>query len=44
MRGRRQKKNNQLLSDVTLLDGLFKNTRNLDIEVHLKYDIDRLLP
>ncbi len=31
------------LSDVTLLDGMFKHARDLNIEVLLKYDADRLL-
>lgn len=31
------------LSDVTLLDGPFKHARDLNIEVLLKYDVDRLL-
>lgn len=31
------------LSDVSLLDGLFKDARDLNIEVILKYDVDRLL-
>ncbi|MBV5313338.1 MAG: glycoside hydrolase family 127 protein [Prolixibacteraceae bacterium] len=31
------------LSDVTLLDGSFKQARDLNIEVLLKYDVDRLL-
>src|SRR5512145_855532 len=31
------------LGDVTLLDGPFKNARDLNIEVLLKYDTDRLL-
>jgi len=31
------------LSDVTLLDGPFKNARDLNIKVLLQYDVDRLL-
>jgi len=31
------------LSDVKLLDGPFKHARDLNIEVFLKYDVDRLL-
>lgn len=31
------------LQDVTLLDGPFKHARDLNIEVLLKYDVDRLL-
>ena len=31
------------LSDVTLLDGPFKHARDLNIQVLLKYDVDRLL-
>jgi uncharacterized protein len=31
------------LGDVTLLDGPFKHARDLNIEVLLKYDVDRLL-
>ena len=31
------------LSDVKLLDGPFKHARDLNIEVLLKYDVDRLL-
>ena len=31
------------LSDVTLLDGQFKHAQNLNVEVLLKYDVDRLL-
>jgi len=31
------------LGDVTLLDGPFKQSRDLNIEVLLKYDVDRLL-
>jgi len=31
------------LGDVTLLDGQFKHARDLNIEVLLKYDVDRLL-
>jgi DUF1680 family protein len=31
------------LEDVTLLEGLFKHARDLNIEVLLKYDVDRLL-
>ncbi|MBN2009850.1 glycoside hydrolase family 127 protein [candidate division KSB1 bacterium] len=31
------------LADVTLLDGPFKHARDLNIEVLLKYDVDRLL-
>jgi len=31
------------LGDVKLLDGLFKHARDLNIEVLLKYDVDRLL-
>lgn len=31
------------LGDVTLLDGIFKQARDLNIEVLLKYDTDRLL-
>jgi len=31
------------LKDVTLLDGPFKHARDLNIEVLLKYDVDRLL-
>ena len=31
------------LSDVKLLDGPFKHARDLNIEVLLKYDLDRLL-
>ena len=31
------------LGDVTLLDGSFKHARDLNIEVLLKYDVDRLL-
>lgn len=31
------------LGDVTLLDGPFKDARDLNIEVLLKYDVDRLL-
>ena len=31
------------LGDVTLLEGLFKNVRDLNIQVLLKYDVDRLL-
>jgi uncharacterized protein len=31
------------LEDVTLLDGPFKHARDLNIEVLLKYDVDRLL-
>lgn len=31
------------LSDVTLLDGPFKHARDLNIEVILKYDVDRML-
>lgn len=31
------------LSDVSLLDGPFKHARDLNIEVLLKYDVDRLL-
>jgi DUF1680 family protein len=31
------------LKDVTLLDGTFKHARDLNIEVLLKYDVDRLL-
>ncbi|MBN2805880.1 MAG: glycoside hydrolase family 127 protein, partial [Prolixibacteraceae bacterium] len=36
-------KNEFPISDVTLLDGPFKHARNLNIEVLLKYDVDRLL-
>lgn len=36
-------KNEFPISDVTLLDGPFKQARDLNIEVLLKYDIDRLL-
>jgi hypothetical protein len=31
------------LGDVILLDGPFKHARDLNIEVLLKYDVDRLL-
>src|ERR1035437_10676807 len=31
------------LGDVSLLDGPFKHARDLNIEVLLKYDVDRLL-
>jgi DUF1680 family protein len=31
------------LKDVTLLDGPFKHARDLNIQVILKYDVDRLL-
>jgi len=31
------------LADVRLLDGPFKHARDLNIEVLLKYDVDRLL-
>ena len=31
------------LKDVTLLDGPFKHARDLNIQVLLKYDVDRLL-
>ncbi|RQW05322.1 hypothetical protein EH223_05255, partial [candidate division KSB1 bacterium] len=31
------------LGDVALLDGPFKHARDLNIEVLLKYDVDRLL-
>ena len=31
------------LSDVTLLDGVFKHARDLNIEVLMKYDVNRLL-
>ena len=31
------------LGDVKLLDGTFKNARDLNIEVLLKYDVDRML-
>ena len=31
------------LGDVTLLDGPFKHARDLNIDVLLKYDVDRLL-
>ena len=31
------------LGDVTLLDGPFKHARDLNIQVLLKYDVDRLL-
>ena len=31
------------LSDVRLLDGPFKHARDLNLEVLLKYDVDRLL-
>ena len=31
------------IEDVTLLDGPFKHARDLNIEVLLKYDVDRLL-
>lgn len=36
-------KNEFPISDVKLLDGLFKHARDLNIEVLLKYDVDRLL-
>ena len=36
-------KNEFPISDVTLLDGPFKHARDLNIEVLLKYDVDRLL-
>ncbi|MDA3817247.1 MAG: glycoside hydrolase family 127 protein [Prolixibacteraceae bacterium] len=36
-------KNEFPISDVTLLDGSFKHARDLNIEVLLKYDVDRLL-
>ncbi|MGD9928396.1 MAG: beta-L-arabinofuranosidase domain-containing protein [Mangrovibacterium sp.] len=36
-------KNEFPISDVTLLDGPFKHARDLNIEVLLKYDADRLL-
>jgi len=36
-------KNTFPLGDVTLLDGPFKNARDLNIQVLLKYDVDRLL-
>lgn len=36
-------KNEFPLSDVKLLDGQFKHARDLNIEVLLKYDVDRLL-
>ncbi|MFW5753274.1 MAG: beta-L-arabinofuranosidase domain-containing protein [Marinilabiliaceae bacterium] len=36
-------KNEFPISDVTLLNGPFKNARDLNIEVLLKYDVDRLL-
>ena len=36
-------KNEFPISDVTLLDGPFKLARDLNIEVLLKYDVDRLL-
>ena len=31
------------LEDVTLLEGLFKHARDLNIEVLLKYDVDRFM-
>ena len=31
------------LSDVTLLDSPFKHARDLNIQVLLKYDVDRML-
>lgn len=36
-------KNEFPISDVTLLDGPFKHARDLNIEVLLQYDVDRLL-
>ena len=36
-------KNTFPLSDVTLLDGPFKHARDLNIEVLLKYDVNRLI-
>ena len=36
-------KNKFPLSDVTLLDGPFKQARELNLQVLLKYDVDRLL-
>ena len=36
-------KNTFPLSDVKLLDGPFKNARDLNIHVLLKYNVDRLL-
>lgn len=36
-------KNEFPVSDVTLLDGPFKHARDLNVEVLLKYDVDRLL-
>lgn len=36
-------KNEFPISDVKLLDGAFKHARDLNIEVLLKYDVDRLL-
>ena len=35
--------NNFPLSDVTLLDGLFKHARDLNIQTLLKYDVNRML-
>lgn len=36
-------KNEFPIADVKLLDGVFKHARELNIEVLLKYDVDRLL-
>lgn len=36
-------KNNFSISDITLLEGPFKHARDLNIEVLLQYDVDRLL-
>ena len=36
-------KNTFPLGDVTLLDGPFKHARDLNVQVLLKYDVDRLL-